>query len=380
MGYGLLASAASFVLGRNLVDPREPRKDAAHDATIGSMAEIPGAPDWFFFDDAERALVERALPAVGASNPMQRAELEGMIARLGTLATLIRDAPSMASSWDAATRRRFSAESLVEELCRVHEYDLDLHIPTKAVVGQAYLVAKINMLKALGYMLEAAQAPRHLIEQIDHEVAQSIYTKLAEELFVALVTEPEVPRRVRSGAARFLYRIWEHRVLIEIDDFAPLLESAWAARSKLLPVLGTMLGTHEVFRLFQEAHDQRFLDYFGGEDVEEEPLLAFEEFLFGLSYEEIARIRASMAEEGRACISLEQARALLGHVGSSPIDESGAAALYTSYKKRRLNAGHRALIGAPGPKKTAEEYVMIAFLQAGASPSTFAMKAVRPVT
>lgn len=342
------------------------------------MAEIPGAPDWFFFDDAERALVERALPAVGASNPMQRAELEGMIARLGTLATLIRDAPSMASSWDAATRRTFSAESLVEELCRVHEYDLDLHIPTKAVVGQAYLVAKINMLKALGYMLEAAQAPRHFIEQIDHEVAQSIYTKLAEELFVALVTESEVPRRVRSGAARFLYRIWEHRVLIEIDDFAPLLESAWAARSKLLPVLGTMLGTHEVFRLFQEAHDQRFLDYFGGEDVEEEPLLAFEEFLFGLSYEEIARIRASMAEEGKACISLEQARALLGHVGSSPIDESGAAALYTSYKKRRLNAGHRALIGAPGPKKTAEEYVMIAFLGAGASLSTFARKAVRP--
>ncbi len=334
--------------------------------------------DWFFFDDAERAVVERALSVLGESSPKQRVEIEGMITRLGTLATLIRDAPSMASSWDAGTRRAFSAESLIEELCRVHEHDLDLHIPTKAVVGQAYLVAKINMFKALGYTLEAASAPRELIEQTDHEVAQSIYTKLAEELFVTIVTDPASPRRAKSGAARFLYRIWEHRLLIEIDDFAPLLESAWAARSKLLPVLGTMLGTHEVFRLFQEAHDKRFLDFFGGDDVEEEPLLAFEEFLFGLSHEEIARIRGAMIEEGRACISLDQARALLGHAKASPTDESGASALYTSYKKRRLNAAHRGLTSAPGPKKTAEEYVMIAFLGAGASPSTFAMKAVRP--
>lgn len=334
--------------------------------------------DWFFFDDAERALVERALVVIGAGNSKQRVEIEGMVTRLGTLATLIRDAPSMASSWDAGTRRTFSAESLIEELCRVHEYDLDLHIPTKAVVGQAYLVAKINLLKALGYTLEATCAPRDLIEQMDREVAQSIYTKLAEELFVTIVTDPQSPRRVKSGAARFLYRIWEQRLLIEIDDFAPLLESAWAARSKLLPVLGTMLGTHEVFRLFQEAHDKRFLDFFGDDDVEEEPLLAFEEFLFGLSHEEIGRIRGNMTEEGRACISLDQARALLGHAEASPSDESGASALYTSYKKRRLNAVHRGLTAAPGPKKTAEEYVMIAFLGAGASPSTFAMKAVRP--
>jgi len=337
------------------------------------------AEEWFFFDDPERAMLNRALTVVEQSNPKQRVELEGMIARLGTLATLIRDAPSMASSWDAGTRRTFSAASLIEELCRVHEYDLDLHIPTKAVIGQAYLVAKINLLKALGYMLEAAGASRELADHVDREVAQSIYTKLAEELFIAIVTAPGAPRRVKSGAARFLYRIWEQRVLIEIDDFAPLLESAWAARSKLLPVLGTMLGTHEVFRLFQEAHDQRFLDYFGGDDVGEEPLLAFEEFLFGLSHEEIARIRNAMTEEGRACISLDEARALLGHTEPSSTDESGAAALYTSDKKRRLNALQRALTGAPGPKKTAEEYVMIAFLQAGASPSTFAMKAVRAV-
>ncbi len=339
-----------------------------------------GPHDGDFIDAAERGLVDRALSAVGQENPQQRLALEGMLSRLGRMAELIKDSPSITSSWGGGTGRTFSADSLIDQLCRVPDYDLDLHIPTKAVLGQAYLIAKINLLKALRYNLEDAAAPADVREQIDHEVAQSIYTKLAEELFVSIVTDRSAPPNVKRGAARFLFRIWEERLLIEVDDFAPVLESAWAARSKLLPVLGTMLGTHEVFRLFNEARDKRFLDYFGEDDVEEEQLLAFEEFLFNLSHEEIARLRAHMTEEGRACISLEAARALLGDAAPSwQPGQNGAQALYTSYKKRRVNAAHRALTGASGPKKTAEEYVMIAFLHAGASPSTFSMKAVRPI-
>jgi hypothetical protein len=326
----------------------------------------------FFFDAAERELVAEALDAVGAVNPRQRAVLEATLARLRKAAELIRDSPPIAASWDGGAGRTFSADALIQQLCRVPDYDLDLHIPTKAVVGQAYLIAKINLLKAFGYQLDAAGAAAALRARVEHEIAQSIYSKLAEELFVSIVTDPIAATPVKTGAARFLFEIWEERLHIEVDDFAPLLESAWEARSKLLPVLGTMLGTHEVFRLFQEARDPRFLEYFGEEDVAEEQLLAFEEFLFGLSHEEIARVRAHMTEEGRSCMSLDAARTLLGDARPSWTPPgNGAHALYTSYKKRRVNAAHRTLTGARGPKKTAEEYVMIAFLEAGARPSTF---------
>lgn len=320
--------------------------------------------DWFFFDAQERALVDDALEAIGASNAKQRAFLEGMLARLRRLAELIRDSPSLSASWEISHgAKTFSAESLIEQLVRVPDYDLDLHVPTKAVVGQAYLIAKINFLKALGYTLRSASAPTELAARIDREIGQSIYSKLAEELFVSIVTDPGAASLVKTNAAKFLYRIWEERLLIEVDDFAPILESAWEARSKLLPVLGTMLGTHEVFRLFQEARDKRFLDYFGEDDVENEQLLAFEEFLFDLSHEEIARLRAHMVEERRACITLEGARELLGGAAATwAPHEHGAQALYTSYKKRRVNAAHRALTNASGPKKTAEEYVMSTFL------------------
>ena len=327
--------------------------------------------DWNFLDVAERELIGEALALVGQADPEQRAVIESMLARLRSMAELIKGSPSLASSWTGGAGRAFSANTLIEQLCRVRDYDLDLHIPTKAVVGQAYLIAKINFMKALGYSLDAAGAPVALRDRVEREVAQSIYTKLAEELFVSIVTDPSGRPRVKTGAARFLYRIWEERLFIEVDDFAPLLESAWEARSKLLPVLGTMLGTHEVFRLFQEAHDKRFLDYFGEADVDQEQLLALEEFVFGLSYEEITRLRAHMAEQGRAVISLDVARTLLGNSTRSWLPtQNGAAALYTSYKRRRVNAAHRALTGANGPKKTAEEYVMMAFLDAGGSPAT----------
>lgn len=347
------------------------------------MREAHGE-EWFFFDADERALVTEALDIIGGIQPRQRTVLEGMLGRLKKAAELIRDSPSIAASWDGGSGRAFSANSLIEQLCRVPDYDLDLHIPTKAVLGQAYLVAKINLLKALGYTLEAIADATRLHERVEREIAQSIYTKLAEELFISIVTDQAAPPAVKMGAARFLFRIWEERLLIEVDDFAPLLESAWEARSKLLPVLGTMLGTHEVFRLFQEARDRRFLDYFGEDDIEDEQLFAFEEFLFGLSHEEIARIRGHMAEHNRAVVSLESARKLLGsdepEAQSWRPHENGAPALYTSYKKRRVNALHRTLTGASGPKKTAEEYVMIAFLHGGASPSQVSMKAVRPAT
>jgi len=327
--------------------------------------------EWSFLDSAEQRLVGQVLAIVGQTNPKQRAAIEGMLTRLRSMAELIRQSPSLASSWDAGAGRAFSADTLIEKLCSVRDYDLDLHIPTKAVLGQAYVIAKINFLKALGYMLDAVGAPAELRESVEREFAQSIYTKLAEELFVSIVTDPSGLPRVKTGAARFLYRIWEERLLIEVDDFAPLLESAWEARSKLLPVLGTMLGTHEVIRLFKEARDKRFLDYFSEDDVEQEQLLAFEEFVFGLSHEQIGRLRAHMIEEGRACISLEVAETLLGNSTTTWLPpQDGAAALYTSYKKRRVNAAHRALTGAIGPKKTAEEYVMMAFLDAGGPLST----------
>jgi hypothetical protein len=231
----------------------------------------------------------------------------------------------------------------------------------RVIFGQSYLIAKINFFKAIRYGLEATGAPEQLVERTEYELAQSIYSKLAEELFISIVTDARGSRVLKVAAAQSLFQIWEDRLHSEIDDFAPVLESVWRARNKVRPVIGTTLGTHEFFRLLKECSDTRFLEYFEDE-VPAEQLQAFEEFLFGMSWEQLSALRERMEAEHKSAISDEQARAALSRPPSWAPRQDGAQAFYTSYKKRRVKAQYRVLTQAPGPRKTAEEFVMSAFL------------------
>lgn len=327
------------------------------------MSAPAETPRFFFFDAHEEGLVHASLAALAEVGSEQRALVLAELDRLGRTAALIRESPSIARAWPAR-RRAGGGEALIDLLCKVPDYDLDLHIPTKAVLGQAYLVAKINFWKALGYAVELLPGADDLRERLGLELGQSIYSKLAEELFISIVTDTEGQAEVKASAARALFRIWEERLETEIDDFAPALESIWHARHKVRPVLGTMLGTQETFALLREARDGSFLDYFGDDGVPREQVQAFEEFLFGLSHEEIERLREHIGERARRVVSTEEARGVLGRrLESWAPAEGGPQALYTSYKRRRVKAHYRTLTGAPGPKKTAEEYVMTELLR-----------------
>jgi hypothetical protein len=323
------------------------------------------ASDWFFFDVREQALVAGAFEAIRTAHPALAQTLTTHLARLQRLATVIEESPSIMSGWTAHPRANSPAETLMDVLCRVPDYNVDLHLPTKAVIGQAYLVAKINFLKAVEYALEQIEGVEEMRDRAQFEVGQSIYSKMAEELFISILTDQYVDRPVKVSAARFLFRLWDDRLLTEVDDLAPLLESAWQARNRVRPVLGTMLGTQEIFRLFKESRDERVLDYFTSDAISDDEIAAFEEFVFGLSYEEIHKLRAHIAECGSGLVSGDQARELLGHRKATwPPDAVGPQGIYANYKRRRVNAHHRLITGLPGPKKAAEEYVMIALLSA----------------
>lgn len=326
---------------------------------------VSSPSDWFFFDERERALVARVMDFVGARSADEALFLHATLERLGKAAALIRECPSIATSWHSRPVAHASGEPLIDLLCRVPDWDLELHIPTKAVLGQAYLVAKINFFKALGYAVDTTGGSADLSDAVRTELGQSIYSKLAEELFVSIVTDPAGRRDVKHSAASLLFRIWEDRLAAEVDDFAPLLEAVWEARNRMRPVLGTMRGTHELFRLLAEVRDERFLAYFEDNVMADEEVQAFEEFLFDISHEEITRLRAYLTERGASILSSDEARSVLGRARESWMPRGGPQALYTSYKKRKIKAHYRALTGAAGPRKTAEEFVMTAFLSAG---------------
>ena len=213
--------------------------------------------------------MDEVICSVAEAHPEEARFLRANLARLTSAAGVIRESPSIATSWKSHLQPQGLGEPLIDLLCRVPDWDLELHIPTKAVLGQAYLVAKINFFKALGYALDTTGGDPRLSERVHVELAQSIYSKLAEELFVSIVTDPSGKRDVKKSAAKLLFRIWEDRLGSEVDDFAPVLEAVWEARNKVRPVLGTMRGTQEFFRLIAEVRDDRFLSYFEGAVVPE---------------------------------------------------------------------------------------------------------------
>jgi hypothetical protein len=74
---------------------------------------------------------------------------------------------------------------------------------------------------------------------------------LCEDLFLALLRKPDVSRASKRRAADQLISIWDDSTL-EIDDFAPLLESAWHARNRITSDFGCLVGATETFRLVCE--------------------------------------------------------------------------------------------------------------------------------
>ncbi len=324
----------------------------------------PSDGEWFFFDDAERRVVGEALSRVGDASPALASALAASVARLGALAAMLRDNAPIATSWRATRGADRPDEALLDLLCRVPEYDLELHIPTRAVLGQAYLVAKINLFKSFGYALEEVGAPGALRAAMESEVAQSIHSKMLEEVLLSILTSREGVRPLKVRAAQALFRVWDERLHAEVDDLAPLLESAWEARNKVRPVLGTMLGTHEVFQLLAAARDDVFVDYYTARDaVTPDETAAFEEFIFGLSHEDIAALRAHLATGRASSLSLHDAEGLLGaRYDGWAASVHGPQAIYSDYRRRRMQAACRALTSAEGPKKVAEEYVLAAHL------------------
>ncbi len=314
-----------------------------------------------YFDDAERELVVNALETISAADHNEASLLKNHLEQLTRAADLVKQSPAITGTWETRRVPSLSGEPLLDLLCSVPEWDLDLHVPVRVIFGQAYLVAKINFFKAVLYGLENVSAPVVLRDRAEIELGQSVYSKLAEELFIAIVTDTRTSRPVKVAAARSLFHIWQDRLETEIDDFAPVLESVWRARNKLRPVIGTTLGTQEFFQLLRECTDTQFLEYFERE-VPQEQIQAFEEFLFNLSWEQLSQLRDKMDRDKAGVVSRDQAEAAVGHPSSWAPHEAGPQALYTSYKKRRVRAQYRALTGSPGPKKTAEEFVMTAFL------------------
>ncbi len=316
-------------------------------------------------DRREAVLVQEALGVVGSRSPHDAEILQGLINELkATAALLERQRPLRAPTSLGGEAR--TEETLIEHLCSLDGLSGDLALPLKATLSRTYLLTKINFLrgfvKATSVLLDAPGCVR-MNHDLREELAQSIYTLLAEELFLALLRKPDVSRRTKQRAADQLITVWDDAE-IEIDDFAPLLESAWHARNRINSAYGTLLGATETFRLVTEDCSVEVLEFFGRDGMSADESAAFEEFLFNMTSEELATLRREMQKQHLNAASPKWAAGVLDRQiedleHSREIDPM---ALYRSFQRRQLAADFRGMSNAPGPRRTAEGYLMVYLL------------------
>ena len=207
--------------------------------------------EYRLFDDAESDLITRGFEVLEDVAPRDAALLRAHLERLPELSSMIRTLPSLYATETFAGRTR-SLETLVDYLCENDGLTGELALPLKATLARTFLVAKIQFLRGFVRVTDSQvdaggdhqEEFTHIADDLREELAQSIYTQLAEELLLALLRKPNVRITTKRRAARQLVAIWENAEL-EIDDFCPLLESAWHARNRINADLGSLLGTSE---------------------------------------------------------------------------------------------------------------------------------------
>lgn len=254
--------------------------------------------------------------------------------------------------------RRRGLDTLVQALSNTDRVGFGLRAPTQAVIGRAMNVARINFFRLLWHackLLHDDPRGAPLRERAAKALRTSVYVQLVEEALTELATDAERPQWLRARAVRQLAQLWAHRLTWRTSEFFPVLEATWEARSQVRVAGGTFVGTTEMFQLMAKGGDPRFVDLLTSRPRGDDEVRAFREFLFDKSYEELERLVERMAREGRSSMQLD------AEVRGGERDTGSI--FYEFFQARLLQANARRLARLPGPKHTAEGYVLLSWLE-----------------
>lgn len=306
------------------------------------------------------AEVQQALRAVGTPEARSTvAVIDQQMHSLGLFGELLVRYPSPLEEQNLGPMRR-GLETLVDNLVSTDQATFPFRAPTQALVGRAMNMAQINFLRMLwhvsGTLPDPAQAAA-LRETSARRLRASVHTRLVEEVLVDIVTDAMVDAKLRAQGVRNLAQLWGNRLTWRVHTFFPILAATWEARQRVRVVGGSLAGNAEMFQLLTQGGEPEFVELLCDRDYGEVEVQAFREFLFGTSSEELDRLAMRMAAEGLSSIELDSR---VDHDGGSARD--AGSILFEFFRARLVQCSARRVAKLPGPRHTAEAYVMMAWL------------------
>ena len=308
-------------------------------------------------------LVNKLIVKLTENAPEKIERIQSRLDDVEKLAAAIAQFPSLLERTNMTSSVR-TPEALVESLVSYQDDgDTTLHMPSKAILGKGFLVAKIHTFYSMSRLakLYTDMSDKEVKEYTDETVSM-MFTLMAEDVYINLIHDTTLSMDLRRQLANSLIILWEHRADQTISDIAPVLQEVWSARRTLAPAFGTMMGTSELL-LVSLQMDEQWTHFIKKRLGDPEVSQVMEEFLFGISYEQIGRLRSILKEQGIRAIGRDEVSAYLGeHVKTDvSLDYRDFYLLYTV---RRDNARARQRLHLEGPKKTLEDHFIRFVLEA----------------
>ncbi|MDA0666538.1 MAG: hypothetical protein O3A95_05945 [Planctomycetota bacterium] len=266
-------------------------------------------------------------------------------------------------------RRQRGLGTLVQLLANATDADFEMFMPTRALLWRSLTMAHLNFWRFVRYISEeTAPEDAELSKIVSERVHTCVYLKLMDELLTSLSMDSSLPLDLRCTAVSSLTSMWDCTPTDNVKRFFPLLRAVWDARRNMMVSVGTMLGISEIMKLLQAGCAPEFVDYFVRASMSKDEGLAFQEFLIGVTTEQIHDLAEIMAQTGQTALTAAQADEALGRASGSSKKkreaQTGVGVLaYQFHRERHLEAAARRLRTLPGPKHTAEEYMLLYFLE-----------------
>ncbi|MDR2102905.1 MAG: hypothetical protein LBP42_02245 [Treponema sp.] len=241
---------------------------------------------------------------------------------------------------------------LVASLCSFASSSHLLHIPTRVVTARSVLVAKFHAFSLLSLLMQDVNEFHAPLRSIIFSI---ISTLMAEEVYFSCLGDPGFPQNIKIKLANDLISLWDNGTDLRVVRHLSALESLWTARDTAPPSFGTMDGASELLRISIDMEED-WRDFLMEESANNETKWALEEFLFGLSYEEITKIRSRLIRFGVSAVGYDEVRSYLGSRPSyGMVKSADPRAVYDFYVDRREAALFRKRTAAPGPRRTLED-------------------------
>ena len=286
-------------------------------------------------------------------NPQNHILVHERFRRLRNLGSAVFDYPSI-KNIQYVRDILIDEHQLTESLLAFSAASQLLRTPAKVAALRSFLVAKFHAFSLLARLTEENDSLHQPSKNISFSV---IFTLMAENVYFSCLEDPSFSSNTKSRLADDLIALWDSGTDLRSIRHLMALSSLWNARDSSPPSFGTMDGNTELLRIsFDMDTTTEWEDFLKEESTNDKTRWALEEFLFGLSYEEILQIRGRLKRYGVNSVGHNEVRSYLDSKPVySVVKGHDPRLIYDFFIERRDACLLRKRVSAPGPLNTLEE-------------------------